>query len=446
MNEASGTIRRVLIANRGEIARRLIRHFSDRDIETAVVFSSADAEQSYLDVCDYPVYLPGDSVAETYLHPQRVVSAALDAGCDAVHPGTCFLAEHLGFYEAARAANLPVIGANASVLPHVVNRPRLFELARGLGIPLIPHSASIPADDDGIVPAAQIGTPLFVKAVHGKVMVPALNMDAVGPSVAAARERSLLATGSDEVYVERRVDAARQIGVVVAADSHGTCVSLGITDDSIELHFCTWVEELGAVVDAELGERLESASVRLAEAVSWVGIGKVRWSVTPSGGWYLLGFSARLTTGFNLVEAVQGVNLLDAQQAALFGEELGWESSPPGRHGIQARIFHIDPQTSRRPAGTLTELVLPEDLDVDVGVDVGTACDAESEPLVAKLTVTAPTRHAAIVRMGAALQGIRVGGIETNLPLLRTLFSHPDLWADGGDLGILGGLLSGVEG
>ena len=441
MTEVEDQIQRVLIANRGEIARRLIRHYAQRDVETAVVFSAADADQSYLDDCDYPVYLPARSVSETYLDPQRVVAAALDAGCDAVHPGYCFLAEHLGFYEAARGANLPVIGAPAAVLPNVVDRPRLFQVARGLGIPLIPHSASVPLEDDGSASAAMVGMPLFVKAVHGKVMVHAPTASALPQALQDARARSLIETGDAEVYLEREVETARQIGVVIAADRHGTCVCLGVTDDSLELHYCTWVEEVGKVVEPSLLERLSEASVRLAEAVRWVGIGTVRWAVGPSGGWYLLGFSARLTTGFNVVEAVQGVDLLDAQSTALFGGALGWEASVPERHGIQARIFHIDPRTGLRPPGTLEGLELPEDCEVDVGLDVASVCDGDTEPLIAKLTVTAPTRQAAIVRMRAALERTQVVGVESNLQVLRKLFGHPDVWAHGADVGTLRDLL-----
>jgi acetyl/propionyl-CoA carboxylase alpha subunit len=441
VTEAEDQIRRVLIANRGEIARRLIRHYADRDVETAVVFSAADADQSYLDACDYPVYLPARTVSETYLNPQRVVSAALDAGCDAVHPGYCFLAEHLGFYEASRGANLPVIGAPAAVLPNVVDRPRLFQVARGLGIPLIPHSSAVEEEEDGAAAAAMVGTPLFVKAVHGKVMVHAPTPPDVPIALRDARARSLIETGDSEVYLERAVETARQIGVVIAADRHGTCVCLGVADDSLELHYCTWVEEIGQVVAPPLLKRLSEASVKLAQAVRWVGIGTVRWAVTPQGGWYLLGFSARLTTGFNLVEAVQGVDLLDAQFTALFGGALGWEANLPERHGIQARIFHIDPRTGLRPPGSLDRLDLPEDCEVDVGLDVASACDEDTEPLIAKLTVTAPTRQAAIVRMRAALERTRVEGVESNLGVLRQLFGHRDVWARGADVGTLRDLL-----
>lgn len=441
--ESEDGFRRVLVANRGEIARRLIRHYAERDIETAVVFSEADAEQSYLDECDYPVYLNGRTVAETYLHPQRVVSAALDAGCDAAHPGYCFLAEHLGFYEAARGANLPIIGAAAATLPLTVDRPSLFDVARPLGIPLIPHSAAIPPIDDGIAAAVQVGVPLFVKAVHGKVMVRADTLDDLPAALQEARIRAHVETGHVQVYLERAVDTARQIGVVIAADKHGTCVPLGITDGSMELHYCTWVEELGQVVDEELSTRITAASVRLAQAVGWVGIGKIRWAVTHEGGWYLLGFSARLTTGFNLVEAVHGIDLLDAQFTALSGNALGWDWTEPDRHGVQARIFHLDPATGTRPVGTLKRLTLPDDIGVDVGLDVGAEANRDTEPLVAKLTVSAPTRQAAIVRMKDALSRTEIEGIETNLAVLQQLFGHPDVWTDGGSVRTLRGLVSG---
>lgn len=444
--EGQVKVTRVLIANRGEIARRLIRHYAEQGVETCVVFSEADAEQPYLDDADYAVYLNGRTVAETYMDAGRVVSAAMDAGCDAIHPGTCFLAEHLDLYDLAHRSNIAVIGADPRALPLVVDRAKLRGVARKLNLPVIPSSEVLSVDDDGMEAAARIGAPLYVKAVQGGGLWRVDDLSALPDALAAVREMARLSSGDPAVYLERAVEARRQVGTVIVADRQNTCVHLGETDGSLEFasargssgesHYCTWVEEAGNGVAPELREQLGQAAVALARAVRWVGVGKVRWALTPHGGFYLLGFSARLTTGYDLVEEVHGVDLLQAQFTALAGEPLGWEQADvaPAVHGLQLRIFHIDPRTRTRPEGVLERLVLPDGVRAEVGVEERSICTADTEPLVVKLNITAPTRHAAVVRAKAALEELIVEGIPTNAAVLRDLVGRKLFWD--GDYGV----------
>jgi acetyl/propionyl-CoA carboxylase alpha subunit len=212
------------------------------------------------------------------------------------------------------------------------------------------------------------------------------------------------------------------VGTVVISDASGCCVTLGEIDGSIEYGHKTWIDEVGPhVVPTALHERLTQDSVALATAAKWSGVGRVRWALTPKGDAFILGFSGRLTTGYDLVEAVHGVDLIHAQHTIYEGVKLDWDQASAERCGIQVRLFHVDPDTGTRPNGMLETLDLPVDSDVvaSAGVEVGTACSADSEPLLAKLTAVGDTRTQAIASLKAALDATRIEGVANNLQVLR---------------------------
>ncbi len=423
-------VKRVLVATRGEMARRLIEHYRRHGVESVVVFSEADAEQSYLDDADFAVYLNGRTVRETYLDPQRVVSAAVDAGCDAIHPGYCFLAEHVGFYTRATNANVLVYGCDPSLIERVVDRAHLRRLAASLNLPMIPATEPLADEEDGVAEAAQLGFPLFVKALAGGALARVDSIDEIPEAVREVRKLARVVSGDPRVYLERAVDDQRHIGVPVVADRRGNVVQLGCMDGSLEVRYHTWVEELGPEVVPAMAQRITEASVALARALGWVGVGKVRWAVTPDGGWYLLGFSARLAAGYTLVEEVHGVDLVRVQSMALEGEDIPWkqEDATLTRHGIQLRIHHVRSCDLARPDGVVERLVLPEGVRCDVGIEEGSPVGADAEPVVVKLTATAPTRQAALVKARKALDDLVINGIDTNVDLLKALFDQRDFW------------------
>ncbi|MFT4622816.1 MAG: acetyl/propionyl-CoA carboxylase alpha subunit [Myxococcota bacterium] len=426
------TIERVLIANRGIVAARLIGACRAHGLESVVAFSEPDAEQALLDEADYAVYLNGRTVAETYLDPGRVVGAAMDAGCEALHPGTCFLAEHLGFFQRAANANVLVVAPPAQVAYRVVDRRSLRTLATGAGLPLIPASDPIPPGGDGLMEASRIGGPLYVKAVHGRALERVEKLADVPAAVQRVRSIARLVAGDEGVFLERAVDARRHVGAVVVGDGESPPVLLGWVDSSAERGRFTHLEECGrAVVPAALAPELVRQARALFAAVGWRGVGRIRWALTPDGGAYLLGISARLTNGFGLVEAVHGVDLIDAQLRLMTDGALGWEQPElaDDAHGIQLRIYHED-DSGLRPTGVLEGLALPDGgaIRTAVGVDVGTPCSRETEPLLATVTVTGPTRQAAVVLARAALDGVRISGLPTNVERLRALLGRRDFW------------------
>lgn len=427
-------IERVLIASRGEVARRLIRQFREAGVETVAVFSEPDVEQPWVEEADYAVYLMGRTVGETYLDPRRVVSAAMDAGCDAIHPGYCFLAERVDFVQMAMLANLLVIGGDPRALARAVDRFDVRRVARDLGIPIVPASERLAPDDDGVGAGALLGFPLYVKAPAGQVAQRVTAQDQLPTAVARVRDIAALLHGDRTVYLERAVDHLRRCGTVVVADRHDTVVHLGETDGSLGLGVRSWVEEMGEALVGDLHQRLGEAAVEVARAIGWTGVGRVRWALTPDGGWYLLGFSGRLTTGYTLSERVLGLDLVHTQLRMFQGEPLTWgqEAVKPTRHGVQLRIFPVDVTDPLADVeGQIERLDLPEG-DENVLVEAGTAagqpCNRDTDPLLVKLTITGPTRHAALVRARAALEELVIEGVPTNRDFLLELLADERVW------------------
>jgi acetyl/propionyl-CoA carboxylase alpha subunit len=421
-------LERVLIATRGVEAQRLLRHYRDRGVETALAFAEAEADASYLDDADYAVWLNGRTVAETWLHPQRVVEAAMDAGADAIHPGTHFLATHLGLYQLAGVNNLAVIGADPRILAQI-DRLRLRRVARELGLPTLPGSGALAPGEDGIAAAAQVGFPLVVQSVRGRVLARVAHLDALPDALARVRGRGALQAGERGVYLERAVDGLRSVGVTIAADRHGAVAALGCSEALLEHRapdgtaWLTAIEAFGAEVESGLDPGILAASRAVGAALGWAGVARVRWAVTPDGGWFLSGFSGRLTAGFGLVEAVHGIDLLDAQWRCLTGEPLGWDPADcqPTRTGVEVRLLHVDPATGGRPAGVLASLELPA--GGMAGVEVGMALDEDTEPILGVWHAVADDLATARAHAAAGLDAVDVGGVPTNRAALAVALS-----------------------
>ena len=365
----------------------------------------------------------------------------MDAGCEALHPGTCFLAEHLGFHEAAANANVLVVGPPAPVVFRVVDRLALRKVAQAAGLPLIPASEPLSSGDDGLESAARIGTPLYVKAVHGRVLERVEDLAEVPAAVIRVQNVARAIAGDERVYLERVVDARRHVGAVIVGEEGSAPIVLGWVDSSAERGRFTHVEECGAsVVSPFVAEQLTEQAVALCKAVGWSGVGRIRWALTPDGRAYLLGISARLTNGFELVEHMHGVDLVDTQVRLAMGERLAWEQpeQPASSHGIQLRLYHQSEDGSR-PDGVLTRLELPsgEAVHSSRAVDVGTACSMDTEPLLATVTVVAPTRQTAVVLARAALEQVVVEGIPTNVERLVGLLRREDFWRGEHDARVL---------
>lgn len=413
---------RVLIANRGEMASRLIRAFGRLGLETVSVFSEADHTYPFVEAADYPVYLNGRTVPETYLDVGRIVSAAADAGCDVIHPGYCFLAQRMELVRAAFGAHLPVVAPEAELMERTANPFVVFGAARQNAIPIVPTSLGVlGAEADPLPAAAILGVPLFVKAARGGVRARVSSLDDLGRATQRVRQFAAALTGSADVYLQRVIRGVfRTCNTTVVGDRHGQMFHLATTDSSLQYDYKAWIEEGGCGLHGELHQRLGEHAVALARALGWWGVGTVRWALTDDGGAYLLGFSGRLTTGFPVWEGIHGVDLIEAQWDAFRGAPIEWtqQDCVPHRHVVQARIVHRDMSSGSRPSQEVEGLELPEagdDLVLDVGVAEGTACSAESDPLLVKVTAIAEDRQEALARLRRALDEVRIEGVAHNL-------------------------------
>lgn len=424
-------MQRVLLAGRGELTMRLIRALRARDIESVTVFSEPEVEQPWVEEADYAVYLNGQTVEETYLNAERLISAAHDAGAVAIHPGYCFLAERADFVAAANAANMRVIGLDRQGLERVADRFAVRDLAHRMGIPTIP-AMPLPTGEDGLDQATGLGLPLYVKAVAGGVVIRVDRYEDLPEAVREARRRAEWLTGYDQVYLSGGLSNVRQIGTTVVREPGDRAYALGHSDKSVQVRFRSWLEELGpTTVNAEAADLMSQMACALVETLELGGIARVRWAVSDADAYWLLGVSGRVTTGYSLTEQVFGIDLIDTQLRLAMGDPLGWdgaETEPP-RHGIQLRLLHVDPTDGiSRPDGVLEKLELPDGVFAEVGVAVGQACTAETEPLLASIVVTAPTRQAAIVKARSVLEDVAVQGVVTNLEPLKGILGDPQFW------------------
>lgn len=431
---------RILLAGRGELTMRLIRTFKARDSETVTVFSEPEVEQPWVEEANYAVYLNGSTVDETYLDEQRVISSAHDAGATIIHPGYCFFAERADFVASANAANLRVVGLSREDLEKVSDRFLVRKAAEELDIPVIP-ALPVPDGEDGLEQATGLELPVYVKAVSGGVVLRADSYDDLPGMVREVRRRARSIVGNPHVYLSAGLPRVRQIGTTVVREPGGRAYVLGHSDKSVQVRFRSWLEELGPeVVDEDVDEQMTAAARRLVEGLDLGGIVRVRWAVDDRGGFWLLGISGRLTTGYVLTEAVFDVDLVDTQIRLSEGEPLGWggADTEPVRHGIQLRILHVDPRNGvRRPEGVLETLELPEGIQAEVGVAVGQLCTEQTEPLLASLVVTAPTRQAALVKARAALEEIRIEGVANNVEVLKRVVADARFWRGDYDVNVV---------
>ena len=273
-----------------------------------------------------------------------------------------------------------------------------------------------------------------MKAVQGGVVQRVDSYDELAAAVTSTRAAAGIITGVPHVYLERALDNVRQLGTSIVGDRHGDCFHLGHADKSLQLRFRSWCEEMGPSVlpeplHHEMGDDQVLDASQSGQAIEFVGVGRVRWALTPHGGWYLLGLSSRLTTGYSLVEQVHNIDLIQTQQRVLDGEELGWEDGEtlPGQTGIQLRILHMDPhQGNARPSGVVTRLEIPDDVFSITGTEVGQTCTHHTEPLIASIVVTGESRQETLSKARTALQNTHIEGIQTNKQVLEQALADAD--------------------
>ena len=439
-------IRRLLVANRGEIARRIVRTCRDMGISPVAVHADPDEAAPHVAEADLAVRLPGAAPAETYLRADLLVDAARRTGSDAVHPGYGFLAESAPFAAAVVDAGLTWVGPPPDAIAAMGSTVDAKVRLAAAGVPVLPTWTP----DE--VPAGAY--PVLVKASHGgggrgmRVVRDPADLDS---AVAAARREAESAFGDGSVFVEPWVEAPRHVEVQVLADAHGTVVALGERECSIQRRHQKIVEEAPSpAVSAALRARLAAASVAAAREIGYVGAGTVEFLLAPDGRIAFLEVNTRLQVEHPVTECVTGLDLVRLQIEVAEGAPLPFDGPPPTRgHAIEVRLYAEDPARGWRPStGTLHRIAVPGvaaefavpagyGLRLDSGVVDGSVVSGHYDPMLAKLVTWAPTRAEAARALAAALARAEVHGLTTNRDLLVRVLRHPAFLAGETDTGFL---------
>ena len=434
-------IRRLLVANRGEIARRVVRTCRALGVSPVAVHSGPDAGGAWVAEADAAVALPG---VRPYLSAELLVDAALRAGADAVHPGYGFLAEDAGFARAVLAAGLVWVGPPPEAIAAMGSKVAAKERVAAAGVPVLDSW------DPGSVPA-DARYPLLVKASFGgggRGMRVVRSAAGLPDAVAAATREAEAAFGDGTVFVERWLEGARHIEVQVLADTHGTVLALGERDCSVQRRHQKVAEESPSPgVSAALRAEMLAAAVRAAEAVDYRGAGTVECLVPADAGdteeFFFLEMNTRLQVEHPVTELVTGVDLVEEQLRVAAGEPpaLDPDALPaPRGHAIELRVYAEDPKRFLPGPGKITRWEEPsgEGIRVDSGYAAGDTVTPYYDPLMAKLCVWAPDRPAALERAREAVAGFAVEGPKCNLPFFAELLASPDFVSGRYDTGLIG--------
>ncbi len=442
----------MLIANRGEIALRVIRACREMGMATVAVYSDADRGALHVLHADEAYRLGPAPAAESYLRGDLILEVARRSGADAVHPGYGFLSENAEFAEACTAVGVTFIGPPASAMRVLGSKTRARQAADAAEMPRVPGSVRGLADvAEAERVAAAIGYPVMLKAAAGgggKGMRAVARPEELAGAFAAASSEAERSFGSGEVYLEKLIERPRHIEIQLMADEHGNCVYLGERECSVQRRHQKVIEEApSAVVGEDLRRRMGEAAVRLALSASYVNAGTVEFLVDDEQNFYFLEMNTRLQVEHPVTELVTGLDLVHLQLQVAMGEELpiAQEDVQLRGHAIECRIYAEDPENNFFPSpGLITRLVQPGGPGIreDCAVFAGWSVPLDYDPMLSKLVAFAPTREIAIDRMLRALEEYVIGGIKTNLGLFRRILTDEDFRAARIDTGYLERLLA----
>ena len=423
---------KVLVANRGEIAVRVLRTCRELGLETVAIFSEADREAPHVRYADEAYLIGPPPSKESYLCAERIIEIALESGAQFIHPGYGFLAESPDFARSCAEAGLTFVGPGPEVLTLLGDKVAARQIAQRTGIPIVEGSDQAMNDQTILEMADQIGYPVMLKAVWGGggMGIRAANDRAeLEAAIPLARREARATFGHDAVYVERLVREARHIEVQILGDSHGHVIHLGERECSIQRRQQKLIEEAPSrAVDAALRETLCHMAVEIGQTVGYVGAGTVEFLLLPDGQFYFLEVNPRLQVEHTVTEAITGVDIVKEQLRIAAGRELRYtqrEIHPRG-WALECRILAEDPWRDFLPtAGRITFLREPggPGIRVDGGICEGLTITPLYDSLLAKLIAWGETRAVAIVRMRRALDEYRILGIQTNLDLHRALLN-----------------------
>ena len=423
---------KILIANRGEIACRIIRTAAKMGIRTVAVYSDADRDAMHVALADEAIAIGPAPARASYLDGEKIIAAAKATGAEAVHPGYGFLSENAGFAEACAAAGLVFIGPPAAAIRAMGGKSEAKALMAKAGVPVVPgFHGEDQAEERLRSEADAIGYPVLLKASAGgggKGMRIVRKKREFAAELAGAKREALAAFGNDRMLIEKYLERPRHVEVQVFADGHGNCFSLFERDCSIQRRHQKVIEEAPApgLPDA-LRQRMYEAAVAAARAIDYRGAGTVEFLLDPSGEFYFMEMNTRLQVEHPVTEYITGLDLVEWQLRVADGEALpeGWEDLNINGHAIEARIYAEDPAHDFLPSiGTVSHLVFPDQgphVRIDSGIRAGDAITVHYDPMIAKLIVWDRDRPSAVRRLRLALENLAICGVVSNAAFLTRL-------------------------
>jgi len=439
--------RTLLIANRGEIAARVIRSARAMGLRTVAVYSEADQGAMHVALADEAVLLGPARARDSYLNIERVIEAARRTGAEAVHPGYGFLSENAEFAQACAKAGLVFVGPTAEMMTAMGSKSGSKALMEKAGVPLVPGYHGEDQDEPMLTKAAdKIGFPVLVKASAGgggRGMRVVRSAAELGPAIVSAKREAKAAFGDDRMLIEKYVDNPRHIEVQVIGDSHGNLLSLFERECTLQRRHQKVIEEAPSpTLNAKQREAVCEAARKAAGAVNYVGAGTIEF-VSDGKDVFFIEMNTRLQVEHPVTELITGIDLVEWQLRVAFGEKLPLRQDQITMkgHAIEARVYAENPQKNFMPSvGKIRSWRLPGETDglrIDAGYRAGDAVSPYYDAMLAKVIAWAPTREAAIDRLNRGLEETDVRGIGTNIPFLSALVTHPKVRANKIDTGFI---------
>ena len=427
-------IRKILIANRGEIAIRIIRACREMGIETVAVYSEADREALHTQLADEAVCIGPAAAKDSYLNMEQIISATIITGADAIHPGFGFLSENSQFAKLCEACHITFIGPDSDIIARLGNKAVARQTMVDAGVPVIPGCQKALTDvKEALEIAKEIGFPVIVKAVlggGGKGMRVAYTEEEFENAFLMAQKESGLAFGDESMYLEHFVENPRHIEFQILADNYGNVIHLGERDCSVQRNHQKVIEESpSAAVDEELRERMGGAAVKAAKAAGYENAGTIEFLLDKDGRFYFMEMNTRIQVEHPVTEWVTGVDLVKEQIRIASGLPLSYrqEDIHLNGHAIECRINAENPSKGFRPSpGTITDMYFPggKGIRIDSAVYSGYTIPPYYDSMIAKVIVWAKNRTEAIRKMQSALGEVIIEGIDTNVDYQYELIGH----------------------
>jgi acetyl-CoA carboxylase biotin carboxylase subunit len=431
--------KKVLIANRGEIALRVIRACKELGVETVAVYSEADRESLHVRFADDDVCIGRAPSRDSYLNIPRLIAAAEITGADAIHPGYGFLAENAEFAEKVGASNISFIGPTPDQIRQMGDKAAARKLAKAQGVPTVPGSPGpVESLEEGQKVAEEIGFPVIIKAAAGgggKGMRVANDADQFAQSFTLAKQEALAAFNSDEVYIEKYLARPRHIEIQIMGDTHGKVMHLCERDCSVQRRHQKLVEEAPSpAVDQTLRQDIGDAAVKLAESIGYVGAGTIEFLLDTDGAFYFMEMNTRIQVEHPVTEMCTNFDLVKEQISVASGAPLSFVMNGHRLrgHAIECRVNAEDPSRNFQPSPGLITAYHPPGgpgVRVDTHIYAGYTVPPYYDSLLAKVIVHGNTRTEALARMRQALDSFIIEGVTTTIPFLGRVMRHPDFVA-----------------